>query len=77
MALSKTNVPKLKGESNYRDWLRRIHIYMEDKGTWNAVLFKKHKLEEPASPTDVPLPEEHLEPLEFAILYKPNSDDDN
>ena len=78
MALSKTNVPKLKGESNYRDWLRRIHIYMEDKGTQKAVLFKKYKAEKPTNLVNVPLSKnDYLESLEFAILYEPYSDDDD
>jgi len=78
MALSKTNVPKLKGESNYRDWLRRIHIYMKDKGTWEAVLFKKYKAEKLTDSVNVSLSKnDYLKSLEFAILYEPHSDDDD
>jgi hypothetical protein len=63
---AKTNVPKLKGSVNFREWFVRIKAYMIDEGSWDAVLSNRlQRTPNPESPD--PLPEDSNESVEFTL----------
>ena len=55
--MTKTNVPKLKGSVNFREWFTRIKTYMIDEGSWDAVLSNRIK-RSTLSPSEPPLPQD-------------------
>lgn len=64
---AKTNVPKLKGSVNFREWFVRIKAYMIDEGSWNAVLSNRIK-RSTLNPSDIPLPQDDDEGTENFTL---------
>ncbi|KAF1989762.1 hypothetical protein K402DRAFT_263188 [Aulographum hederae CBS 113979] len=52
-----TGVPKLKGQSNCRQWYIRLKAYMMDKGSWDAVRFVPYKKGDSQRVSPTPSPE--------------------
>ncbi len=58
--MAKTNVPKLKGSVNFREWFSRVKAYMIDEGSWDAVL--SNRIERSIlSSSEIPIPAEGAE----------------
>src|ERR1051325_10593020 len=53
-----TGVPKLKGQSNCRQWYIRLRAYMMDKGSWDAVRFVPYKRGDSQRIESTPSPED-------------------
>src|SRR3982074_138083 len=66
MSTKDTGVPRLTGQSNYRQWYVRLKAYMQEKETWEAVRFIPQK--------QTPATSEPSETGRYADL--PDDDDD-